>query len=98
MHAVSLNVLAIFHFLSSIVLVACDGYVCNSVYGKPTYSDCLDLTYKLFDGWPGTLGDTHIHLYALRNEPLPEWDRPERWQSRVWLPKFTRKGQFSFLQ
>ena len=95
MRAVLLNALALFCFFPSGPFVAGD-YVCNPAYGSPTYSDCLDLTYSLFNGWPGTLGDNNFHLYSLRSAQIPGWIQPGASPSRVWIPKFARIGQCAF--
>lgn len=84
--------LALQCLLHHIVLVS-GNYVCSSAYGRPSYSDCLDLTYKLYDGWPGTEGDDLFHFYSLRNALIPEWITWEPARQRVYIPKFVRKGQ-----
>lgn len=91
MRAVSLNALALSCFLLPAPFAAGD-YVCNSAYGRPTYGDCLDLTYSLFNGWPGSMGDKRNHLYSLRMAPLPDWIEAEAWHSRVWIPKIAEHG------
>lgn len=92
MRAVSLNALALSYFLLPAPFVA-GNYVCSPAYGRPTYSDCLDLTNSLFSGWPGTVGDKHSHLYSLRMALIPDWIEIEALHSRVWLPKITKQGQ-----
>lgn len=70
---------------------------CDIHYGHPAYSDCLDLTYALYDGWPGTSGDRRQHLFGLRTFPIPDWAPPGAKNHRTWVPKFAKQGQATIL-
>lgn len=69
--------------------------LCSIDYGHPTYTDCLDLSYSLYNGWPGNAGDTFDHYFSVRNAPIPDWAPPSARSHRVPLRKLAKQGHFS---
>ena len=66
--------------------------LCDPDYGQPPYSDCLELTYTLYYGWPGTVGDKRNHYFALKSSIAPPWIPPYALSQRLSVPKFAHGG------
>ena len=67
--------------------------ICDFTYGSPNYSDCLDLSYELYNGWPGTQGDQWDHFFALKKSPIPEWVSSEARYHYTHIPKIVQNSQ-----
>ena len=65
---------------------------CDLHYGRPSYNDCLDLSYALYDTWPGLIADDLDHFFSLRYRRTPAWIPRIAEQHRVYVPKTVQHG------
>ena len=74
--------------------VAATDPTCSLLYGRPIYSDCLDLISILYSGgWPGESPDPRKHFFSISGALVPDYATAGARHNRKFLPMIAVNGK-----